>query len=354
MRGLITLRNDMLMRCVAMAAVGFVALGVGSDAFAGPPWRIHDMTRPEATVIDPGGPGKAPSDAVVLFDGTDLSQWNYTEGGTKVENGYIEIVRGRVTTKQSFGDCQLHVEWASPINVKGNSQGRGNSGVFLMNIFEVQVLDSYGNHTYADGHAASIYGQHPPLVNASRGPGEWQTYDIIFRGPRFNEDNSLARPAHMTVLHNGVLVQDNAELTGPTAWLTRAPYPEGVVEGPIGLQDHGNPLRYRNIWLRELNEPNPKDSPFVEPELPKVVSVPPHVLDSYVGTYGNTRVTREGNRLFVQSGGQGRMEVFAQSPTEFECALLDGRYEFLAGDSGNIEKLKFTIADSVRTFNRKD
>lgn len=269
MLGRIGLRSERGILGAGMVAVMVAALGAGLEAFAGPPWRIHDMLRPEATVIDPGGPGKAPSDAVVLFDRTDLSEWNYTEGGTKVENGYIEILRGRVTTKESFGDCQLHVEWASPINVKGKSQGRGNSGVFLMDLFEVQVLDSYNNHTYADGHAASIYGQHPPLVNASRGPGEWQTYDIIFHGPRFNEDNSLAQPARMTVLHNGVLVQDNAELTGPTAWLTREPYPEGVVEGPLGLQDHGNPLCYRNIWLRELKDPDPLDSPFVEPELPK-------------------------------------------------------------------------------------
>jgi hypothetical protein len=223
-------------------------------------WAIHDLDRPLPPVIDPGpaGPsGPAPSDAVVLFDGKGLTQWEDGKGEPvkwKVEGGYMEVVAktGSIRTKKGFGDCQLHIEWATPSVVSGEGQERGNSGVFLMDIYEVQVLDSYNNRTYADGQAAAIYGQHPPLANASRKPGEWQAYDIIFHGPRFDADSQLVEPARMTVFHNGVLVQDNAELTGPTAHKARPPYKAHADKLPLSLQDHGNPIRYRNIWLREL------------------------------------------------------------------------------------------------------
>jgi len=223
-------------------------------------WAIHDLCRPLPSVIDPGPAGQpaaAPSDAVVLFDGKDLSSWEDGKGGPagwKVENGYMEVVAktGSIRTKNGFGDCQLHIEWATPSLVSGEGQERGNSGVFLMDIYEVQVLDSYDNKTYADGQAAALYGQYPPLVNASRKPGEWQTYDIVFHRPRFDADGQLVEPARMTVFHNGVLVHDNDVLTGPTAHKARPPYKAHADNLPVSLQDHGNPVRYRNIWLREL------------------------------------------------------------------------------------------------------
>lgn len=226
-------------------------------------WKIHDPNRPVPPVIEPGTastqetPGRAPSDAVVLFDGKDLSQWAATDNGPakwKVENGYFEVVpkTGFIHTREAFGDCQLHVEFAAPNPPKGESQGRGNSGVFLQGLYETQVLDSYQNKTYADGQAAAIYGQYPPLVNASRPPGHWQIYDIVFHGPRFDASGKLTRPARETVFHNGVLVQDNAELTGPTAHGERPPYKATPEKLPLALQDHGDPVRYRNIWIREL------------------------------------------------------------------------------------------------------
>ncbi|MHB8499804.1 MAG: 3-keto-disaccharide hydrolase [Candidatus Acidiferrales bacterium] len=227
-------------------------------------WKQHDMNRPVPPVINPGTsstqaePGRPPSDATILFDGKDLSKWQHKDGTPakwKVENGYAEIVHGTgyIYTKQSFGDCQLHVEFREPTPAHGESQERGNSGVFLMGLYEVQVLDSYENKTYADGQASALYGQYPPLVNASRPPGEWQWYDIVFHGPRFDPAGKLLRKAHVTVFHNGVLVQDNVELTGPTENGVRPPYKAHPEKLPLALQDHGDPVRFRNIWIRELN-----------------------------------------------------------------------------------------------------
>ena len=226
-------------------------------------WKIHDPDRPVPPVITPGtsstqeSPGKPPSDAVLLFDGTNLDQWaskDESPAPWKVENGYLEVVpkTGYIHTKKPFGDCQLHVEFSEPVPPKGESQDRGNSGVFLMGDYEIQVLDSYDNKTYADGQASSVYGQYPPLVNPARPPGQWQTYDIVFHGPRFDPQGKLLRPARVTVLYNGVLVQDNVELTGPTAHKARPPYKLGPDKAPLALQDHGNPVRFRNIWIREL------------------------------------------------------------------------------------------------------
>jgi hypothetical protein len=226
-------------------------------------WKIHDPNRPVPPVIDPGTlstqdtPGRPPSDAVVLFDGTDLSHWVDKDGKPakwKVENGYMEVAdTGNIFTNQPFGDCQLHVEFSEPTPPSGESQERGNSGVFLQGLYEIQVLDSYQNKTYADGQASAVYGQYPPLVNASRPPGQWQGYTIIFHGPRFKGDK-LVRPARVSVIYNGVLVQDNVELTGPTAHGERPPYKPTPEKLPLGLQDHGDKVRYRNIWIRELKE----------------------------------------------------------------------------------------------------
>src|SRR5579859_458927 len=228
------------------------------------PWAIHDQNRPQPQLVVPGTfssqeePGKPPSDAIILFDGTDLSKWEADEGegiATKwvVKNGAMECVPGSgyIRTKNQIGDCQLHVEWAAPKRVQGDSQGRGNSGVFLMGLVEVQVLDNYNNPTYADGFAASVYGVNPPLANALRPPGQFQTYDIVFRRPIY-KDSKAVDPGSVTVFENGVLVQDHTMLEGGTGHMARSkpgPFPE---TGPLKLQDHGNPVRYRNIWYRPL------------------------------------------------------------------------------------------------------
>ena len=232
-------------------------------------WPIHDPTRPMARVVTPGTAstpeqaGKAPSDAIVLFDGKDLSKWvaekDGAPAGWKVENGYFEVVKGSgsIRTKDGFGDVQLHVEWMAPKPPVGEDQDRGNSGIFLMGKYEVQVLDSYESKTYADGQASALYGQYPPLVNPVRPPGEWQAYDIVFFGPRFDKDGKLLRPARATVFLNGVLTQYNQELTGPTAHKARPPYEAHPDKLPIGLQDHSHPVRYRNLWLRPVVESVP-------------------------------------------------------------------------------------------------
>jgi len=198
-----------------------------------------------------------PKDAIVLFDGSNLSQWRAADSSAAkwtVRDGYVEVKPGTGTmqTARGFGDVQLHIEWATPAEVKGESQERGNSGIFLMTMYELQVLDSYQNDTYPDGQAGAIYGENPPLVNATRPPGQWQEYDIVFRRPRFKADGSLEKPARMTVFLNGVLIQDNFELVGPTANKARPPYKAHADKLPLTLQDHGNPVRYRNIWVREL------------------------------------------------------------------------------------------------------
>jgi hypothetical protein len=227
-------------------------------------WHVHDGERPLPTVIDAGtastqdAPGRPPADAVVLFDGKDLANWQDAKGQPskwKVEGGAMVVAPGggQIISKQEFGDCQLHVEWASPTEIKGSSQGRGNSGVFLFNRYEIQVLDSYDNPSYADGQASAIYGQFPPLVNATRKPGEWQTYDIIFTGPRFKGDE-VETPAYATVLHNGVVVHNHVKLLGPMAYRQLPKYTPHGPKGPISFQDHGNPVRFRNVWVRELKD----------------------------------------------------------------------------------------------------
>lgn len=237
--------------------VMLLAIASGYSATQKHRWAVHDKNRPLPPVVAPGKqPGQPPSDAIVLFDGSDLSQWASTkDSGTakwKVENRYMEVVKktGSIRTKRSFGDCQLHIEWATPAVVKGEGQDRGNSGVYLMGRYEVQVLESYNNTTYPDGQAAAIYGQNPPMVNACRPPGQWQSYDIIFRRPDFK---SLT-PATITVLHNGVLVQNHWVLEGTTAHKERAKYTKHEGKLPLMLQNHGDPVRYRNIWIRELPE----------------------------------------------------------------------------------------------------
>lgn len=234
----------------------------------GQKWKVHDIDRPRPRVVTPGAtPGAPPSDAIVLFDGKDLSKWEIAPrsgGGKKKEgppppsmwklgSGYFEVAGGAGTlrTREKFGDVQLHIEWSAPTILTGESQLRGNSGVLLMERYEIQVLDTYNNPTYADGGAGSIYGQWPPLVNATRKPGEWNSYDIIFEAPKF-EGERLAKPAFVTVLHNGVLLHHRKEIIGRMAHRVVGTYAPHGPEEPLALQDHGDPVRYRNIWIRRL------------------------------------------------------------------------------------------------------
>jgi hypothetical protein len=212
----------------------------------------------EPSIVTPGrSNSEPPSDAIVLFGGRDLSHWRSGNGGPAkwtVRDGYVEVAAGSgdMETADKFGDVQLHIEWATPAVVKGEGQERGNSGVFLMGHYEVQVLDSYDNKTYFHGQAGAVYKQHAPLVNASRKPGEWQTYDIVFHAPRFDEQGKVIDRARVTVIHNGVLIQNNVEIYGNTYHDRPALYTAHAAEEALRLQDHGNPIRYRNIWIRRL------------------------------------------------------------------------------------------------------
>jgi hypothetical protein len=220
-------------------------------------WHIHDGTRPQPRIVTPGAAvGAAPADAVVLLGaGADASAWQMSADKSAVtwpmKDGVLQSAKGMIETKAQFTDFQLHVEFATPKDVKGDGQGRGNSGVFLLGQFEVQVLDSYNNKTYPDGQASAMYGQYPPLVNASRPPGEWQAYDIVFTAPRFTGDK-LEKPAIVTVFHNGIVVHHATAYQGPTEHKIIKPYVPATATGPIRLQDHGNPVHFRNIWIRPL------------------------------------------------------------------------------------------------------
>ncbi len=317
-----------------------------SISFAQAPrtWKVHDMSRPRPPVVqvpDLSLPVPPPSDAVVLFDGNDLSHWRGTDGGPAkwtVQDGYFATLAGTgyIHTQEAFGDVQLHIEWATPALPKGDGQGRGNSGVFLMGMYEIQVLDSYQNQTYADGQAAAVYAEYPPMYNASRPPGEWQSYDIFFRRPRFDVKGSLLRPARLTLLHNGILVQDNVELTGPNSWLTNAPYKAHADRLPLSLQDHSNPVRFRNIWARDLGE-QPVNS-MVTPTGPSPSSLPPDVVDRYVGKYEakdgfNIQVTRDGQSVFMNLGSD-RILLEPRSTGEFPFVGVDGGLEFKLDSSG--------------------
>lgn len=247
-------------RFLVVALLGVFTVNVVLAENANPrDFEIHDKERAQPPVVDPGPapalPAPIPSDAVVLFDGTNLDQWQGTKGDAPwlVNNGYMQVVpgSGHIRTRKEFGDIQLYVEWASPPKVTADGQNRGNTGIFIMDRYELQVLDSFDNPTYPDGQAAAVYGQYPPLVNASRRPGESQSYNIVFSAPRFDDTGTLLAPARMTVIHNGVLVQNNVELTGPTGHFKRPEY-EAHGKGPIRLQDHFTSPRFRQIWVREL------------------------------------------------------------------------------------------------------
>jgi len=235
---------------VALSVAACPAIGQEAAPFP-PPKTAPAIVTPGVTNADP------PSDAIVLFNGRDLSHWRSAQGGAAkwiVRDGYVEVMPGAgdMVTADKFGDAQLHIEWATPAVVKGEGQERGNSGVFLMERYEVQVLDSYQNETYYHGQAGAVYKQYAPLVNASRKPGEWQAYDIIFHAPKFDEQGKVVDRARVTVLHNGVLIQNNVEIYGLTYHDRPALYIAHSAQESLRLQDHGNPVRYRNIWIRRL------------------------------------------------------------------------------------------------------
>jgi hypothetical protein len=265
-------------RLVATGAAAALLLGVGVTVWAqgrklgyddtpflpGGKWRVHDGRRPQPKIIDPGtsstdwAPGRPPSDAMVLFDGTSIANWTRDNGSPTqwklIDGALVSQQGGYVYSKQEFGpNFQLHLEWKTPTPPVGIDQGRGNSGVFFFDKYEIQVLDSFDNETYPDGQAAALYGQYPPLVNASRRPGEWQTYDIIWNNPKF-DGSKVVRPAYITVIHNGVVVHNHTEVLGPMRHRTFPVYEPHGDKTKLGLQDHGNPVSFRNIWVRELKD----------------------------------------------------------------------------------------------------
>jgi hypothetical protein len=325
-------------------------------------WKQHDMKRQLPAVVEPGQsnlPLAPPSDAIVLFDGSSLDAWQGPEGKELkwiIRDGAMEPIEGGgyAYSVQGFGDVQLHLEWASPQKVQGKSQGRGNSGVFLQSQFEVQILDSFENPTYADGQAGSIYGQYPPLVNVSRKPGQWQSYDIIYRAPTYEPNGELAQPSRITVLHNGVLIQDNVRPLGPTSWMQHHPYSNRGDKLPIGLQDHGNPVRFRNIWVREL--PPEKIIPPTEPYDPIRSELTDQHIANLLGTYerkggGRYEVIRKDGKLFFTQGGP-MMEMIPHSPTEFGLRFTAGLIEFEKPTDGPAKSLRFEMGGSTNEAKR--
>ncbi|MEZ4699630.1 MAG: DUF1080 domain-containing protein [Rhodothermales bacterium] len=336
------------------------ALFAPATLLAQPRWRAHDFSRPRPPVVTPpvqNLPVAPPSDAVVLFDGTSMDNWQAMDGTpTKwiIKNGNMEAVPGAgyIRTKQGFGDIQLHVEWAAPVPARGTSQGRGNSGVFLMGLYEVQVLDSYQNDTYPDGQAGAIYGQYPPLANVTRPPGEWQSYDIVFRRPRFNSKGELMAPARITVMHNNVLIQDNVEVWGPTEWLENKLYTAGPDRLPLAFQDHGNPVLYRNIWLRELDESAVKiDQPFQG----RAVAFPDAVIARYLGTYQGTgnsyEIGKEGDHLYGAVNGR-KLNLTPHSLTTFALDKTGGEFVFDLDAEGRPTGVTFHMGGGTYTAKR--
>lgn len=340
---------------VGVALVILAGTTAEAQSTAGRRWKAHDPERPKPVKVAPGAePGAPPADAVVLFDGRNLDAWTSRNGGPPawvIRDGVMEAVPGvgPVATRQGFGDAQLHIEWSTPLEASGQGQGRGNSGVFLMSTYEIQILESRDNVTYADGQAGAIYGQHPPLVNASRGPGEWQSYDIVFRRPRFGPDGRVVTSARMTVFHNGVLVHDAARVWGPTNWLQYGAYRQHSDQLPLMLQDHEHPVRFRNIWIRPL-----PDLPTDEEDLAEsrpAVRVPAARLGQYVGKYGGTAaspslvVEQRPGGLVLKVFGRS-FDLVPESETRFVLPRTAGVVDFSGGGDRPLHARLF-VAETV-------
>lgn len=352
----------------ALVALMMVFTGTASALAQGASdgWRSHDMSRPKPPRITPPPqnlPVPPPEGAVILFDGSDLSGWERDGGGGPAEwtlgDGYFEVApgTGAIQSREAFGDVHLHVEWASPNPPEGDGQDRGNSGVFLMNRYEIQVLDSYSTDTYADGQAGAIYGQYPPRFNATLPPGEWQSYDIFFRRPRF-DDGELVQPARMTVVHNGILIQDNEELFGPTSWLKHLEYEPHGDQEPIQLQDHGHRVRFRNIWALPLPELAPPGADYLE----GVGAVDPSDLDLevYAGTYDRpgqnapVTVTVEGGNIFADFFWRpGPLELLPEAEDAFQLKDTDGRVTFARDEDGRPVELVFHLGGAEMPARRR-
>lgn len=327
------------------------------------PWAVHDGNRPQPKIVTPGTfstpeqPGKPPSDAVILFDGTDLSKWQGDKGDAKwkVENGYMEVApgTGQIQTREGFGDCQLHLEFATPKKVEGSSQGRGNSGMFLMGMVEIQVLDSYDNITYADGHAGSVYGVNPAMANVIKPPGEFNVYDVVFRQPIW-KDGKEVDPGYVTVFINGVLVQDATRLEGPTGHMGRSkprPFP---AKGPLALQDHGNPTRFRNIWYRPL-PPRPVEGGTdgylsTEATLAKRQEIAAQIRRDAEGLSGNSQMLRYLESLVYEKNDTAEQKIkelgnqYVASLKQLPADQLQSKKDEVKSLSGNFKYMsKFNL-----------
>lgn len=349
-------------RAVAILAASlFTVLSLAADQWSSltihSGWKQHSMRRPKPPVVTPAeSPGAPPSDAIVLFDGKSLDEFTTDNGRPArwtIADGYMEVKpgNGKIVSKRKFGDVQLHVEWASPNPAIGVGQDRGNSGIFFMGEYEIQVLDSYKAETYADGQAGAIYGEYPPLANATRAPGQWQTYDIAFRRPRFSAEGQLIEPARATVFLNGVLVQNNEIIYGPTSWLHFDSYLKGTDQGPIELQDHGHKVRFRNLWVRELAERPLPDAEELKPIA--TVKLEKSYIDSLAGEY---KLSDRPNALplEVKSGGDHLLIRFPNrrtilklvpiGPTTFQFTETDARFIF----SSDGREISFEIGGESR------
>ena len=349
-----------LLLAILIAAVHSVAAQVTPTSRR---WKQHDMGRPHPPTVREGTrlmATRPPSDATVLFDGLNLDSWEAADSRPatwRVRSGYVEVKpgAGSIRTKEKFGDVQLHVEWATPKRPSGTGQDRGNSGIFLMGRYEVQVLDSYDNETYADGQAGALYGQYPPLLNASLPPGEWQSYDIAFRRPRFDSAGHLLERARITVVHNGVLIQNNEALLGPTEWLVTPPDSSVGDAGPLELQDHGTPVRFRNIWLRKL--PPRADPPadyLARGERPDLsASVLKRLAGRYRSTDGSTpAVVAVGKRGLQLRLSDVTLDLIPLTAVKFEATKTDATVEFAGDKRGHPAALTLRVGGKDLNFDR--
>lgn len=337
--------------CFLLGWLVFTGAGVSAQTPSG--WLAHDMDRPVPPVVTPAPlalPVQAPADAKVLLDGTSLKHWRSVDGEPAkwvIRDDYMESVpdSGKLLSAEGFGGIQLHVEWAAPSSPAGVGLDRGNSAVFLIVEYEVQILDSFRSRTYADGQAASVYGQYPPLVNACLPPGEWHSYEILFRRPRFDHSGTLLAPARLDVIHNGIWVHCGRELWGPTSWLGNDPYEAHAERLPLALQDHGNPIRFRNIWVRELLESTQRGPEQVRPHHQLPLEDLARLAGSYLIAGKDTlfRIYLDGTRLQFRAPGRRPQELVPAERNKFYLRHTAGHVTFYNDTEGECERLTFIL-----------